>query len=177
VEPLINRVAQSEIDVFDLETLWDGRPIRSFDLAPHLEDGFVLREKEFRAALAATDWQAFAGTHVAVHCSSDAIVPFWAFMLVGSRLDGIAASVAFGREEDLVREYYARAVDRFDWSVFRDRIVVVKGCASRIVPTSAYLLATQKLQEVARKLMYGEPCSSVPLWRRPASVPEIGAKR
>ncbi len=88
-------------------------------------------------------------------------------MLIASKLDGVARSVVFGQQEDLVREYFTRALDAEDWSVYQDRIVVVKGCGTGVVPTSAYVGAMQKLQGVARKLMYGEPCSSVPLWRRP----------
>ncbi len=169
MEPIVNRVAESEIDVFNLESLWDGRQVLSFDIAPFLEDGVMLREKPFREAVRTHDWSAFAGAHVAVFCSTDAIIPIWAFMLVGSRLDGIAHSVAIGTTDELRRDYFVRALEAFDWSVYTDRIVVVKGCASRLVPANAYAVATRKLQQVARKLMYGEPCSSVPLWRRPAS--------
>ncbi|MEZ4701856.1 MAG: DUF2480 family protein [Rhodothermales bacterium] len=168
MEPIVNRVAESDIEVFNLEALWDDQPVVSLDLAPYLEDGFVLREKPFREAMRAHDWSQYAGAHVAVCCSTDAILPTWAFMLVGSRLDGVARSVAYGTPDDLIRDYFVRALEAFDWSVYTDRIVVVKGCASRVVPTHAYVIATQKLQQVARKLMYGEPCSSVPLWRRPA---------
>lgn len=169
MEPIVNRVAESDIEVFNLEALWDGRPIHTFDLGPYLEDGFLLREKPFREAMRVYDWSAHAGAHVAVFCSTDAILPIWAFMLVASRLDGIAASVAVGSEEDLRRDVFTRAIAAFDWSVYQDRIVVVKGCASRLVPPNAYAQAVSRLQVVARKLMYGEPCSSVPLWRRPAA--------
>lgn len=167
MEPIVNRVAESDIEVYNLDALWDGAPVVEFDVEPFLVEGLILREKVFRDHVKAHDWTPYAGQHVAVYCSADAIVPVWAYMLIASKLDGIARSVVFGRKEDLVREYFARALEAEDWSAYQDRIVVVKGCGSRVVPESAYVGAMQKLQQVARKLMYGEPCSSVPLWRRP----------
>jgi len=174
MEPIVNRVAESDVVVYNLEDLWDEKPVVELDLAPFLYKGLVLREKEFRAAVKEHDWQQYRDAHVAVFCSTDAIIPTWAPMLVATKLEGVARSVAYGRKEDLVRDHFVRALEREDWSQYADQIVVVKGCASKIVPTDAYLLATQKLQGVARKLMYGEPCSSVPLWRKPAARPEAG---
>ncbi|SHK21324.1 DUF2480 family protein [Rhodothermus profundi] len=167
MEPIVNRVAQSDIVVYNLEALWDGHPIVELDLAPFLEEGLILREKPFRQQVQAHDWSQYADQHVAIYCSTEAIVPIWAYMLVATRLHGIARSVAFGRRDDLLRNYFVRALEREDWSAYRDRIVVVKGCASRVVPVDAYVQAVHHLQQVARKVMYGEPCSSVPLWRRP----------
>ncbi len=168
MEPIVNRVAESDIEVYNLEGLWDGGEVVELDLAPFLVEGLVLREKVFRARVKEHDWTAYTDRHVAVHCSADAIVPVWAYMLVATRLHGVARSVAFGRAADLIRDHFTRALEAEDWSRYADRIVVVKGCGGRVVPVSAYMTATQKLQAVARKLMYGEPCSSVPLWRRPA---------
>ena len=167
MEPITNRVEESEIEVYDLDELWDEKSIAEVDLEPFLVEGLVLREKVFRERVKEHDWTQYADHHVAIHCSADAIVPTWAYMLVASRLEGVAASVAFGHAEDLVRDHFVRALEAEDWSDYQDRIVVVKGCGSKRVPPNAYLLATQKLQRVVRKLMYGEPCSSVPLWRRP----------
>jgi hypothetical protein len=170
MEPIINRVAESDIDVYNLAALWDEKPVVEFDLAPFLVEGLVLREKPFREAVKAHDWAQYTDRHVAVSCSTDAIVPTWAPMLVASKLEGIAQSVAFGSGEDLVRDYFVRALEAEDWSRYRDAIVVIKGCGNRIVPSDAYLIATQKLLGVVRKLMYGAPCSSVPLWRRPMAA-------
>lgn len=167
MEPIVNRVAESDIVVYNLEALWDGKPVVEFDLAPLLVEGLVLREKPFRDAVKAHDWSPYHDKHVAVFCSTDAIVPTWAAMLVASKLTGRAASVASGRAADLVRDHFTRSLDAEDWSEYEDAIVVIKGCGSKVVPANAYLIATQKLQGVARKLMYGEPCSSVPLWRKP----------
>lgn len=169
MEPIINRVAESEIEVLNLEDLWDGRRVRELDIAQFLVEGLVLREKEFRQSVKAFDWASFDDEHVAVTCSTDAIIPTWAYMLVASKLDGFAASTAVGTAEDLVRDHFTRSLEELDWTRYQEGIVVVKGCGSDMVPENAYLLATSRLRKVARKIMYGEPCSSVPIWRRPAS--------
>ena len=167
MQPIVNRVAESEIEVFDLDNLWDDKSVVSFDLAPYLFKGIMLKEKEFRGAMKEHDWSAYTDKHVAIHCSADAIIPTWAYMLVASKLESHASSVGYGDPKDVIRDFYARRLDQIDWAAYADKIVVIKGCSSNTVPTNAYLAATQKLQSVARKLMYGEPCSSVPLWRRP----------
>ena len=173
-----NRVAASDIETVDLAALLPEGETAEFDLAPFLHRGLVLREREFRAAMKAHDWSAYAGQHVALHCSADAIVPTWAFMLVASRLEGVAASVAAGTPADLRRDQFVRALDAHDWGRYAGVPVVVKGCGNDLVPLDAFVLATQKLQGVASKVMYGEPCSSVPVWRRPAPAPpEGGATR
>lgn len=163
---LINRVAQSEIEVYDLATLWDGAPIVELDIKPFLTGGLVVREKEFRARVREHAWDAYTDKHVAVFCSTQAIVPTWAYLLVASQLADRVRSATYGRAEDLMREYYSRALAAEDWSRYQDRMVVIKGCGALEVPVSAYVTAMARLQSVARKLMFGEPCSSVPLWRR-----------
>ena len=167
IEPIVNRVAESDIEVFDLDALWDGGSVTTFDLAPYLFEGIILKEKDFRTAMKALDWASFEGQHVAITCTADAIIPTWAYMLVSSKLQNIARSVGFGEPADIVRDYYVRALNNQDWSPYENKITVIKGCSSKTVPMNAYLMATQKLQSVARKIMYGEPCSSVPLWRKP----------
>ena len=163
---IVNRVAESDIEVFNLEALWDGHKVVAFDLAPFLVEGLVLRERPFREAMKDHDWTAYDGRHVALQCSTDAIVPTWAYLLVATKLYGRAASVAFGSTHDLVRDHFVRALEGVDWSRYAGKPVVIKGCGSKSVPVAAYLIATQKLQAVAQKLMYGEPCSAVPLWRQ-----------
>lgn len=175
MEPIINRVEQSDIVVFNLEDLWDDREIVELDLEPFLFEGMIVREKDFRVKVKEHDWTAYRDRHVALYCSTDAIIPTWAFMLIATRLDGVAQSVALGRRADLVRDHYVRAVEAVDWSEYEGRPVVVKGCGSKLVPPNAYLLATQRLQKVASKLMFGEPCSSVPLWRRPSDSSDRSA--
>ncbi len=176
---ITNRVAQSDLVVFNLEDLWDNRPVTEFDIAPFLFQEIMLREKDFRAAMKTHEWAQYADHHVAVFCSADAIIPTWAWMLAASKLEPVACSVALGRAEDLIRDHFARALESTDWSPYGGKPVVVKGCGSGVVPPAAYLLATTKLQQVAAKLMYGEPCSSVPLWRKPREIsqPAPAAKK
>lgn len=167
MESLENRVAQSDITVYNLDELWDEQPVTELDIASFLVEGLMLKEEPFRADVKAHDWSQYDDHHVALYCSTDAIVPTWGYMLIASKLDGIARSVTFGREDDAIRDHFVCALEQEDWSAYADKPVVIKGCGSDRVPTVAYLIATQKLQGVARKLMFGEPCSSVPLWRRP----------
>ncbi|MEF8796961.1 MAG: DUF2480 family protein [Salinivenus sp.] len=167
MEPVENSVADSEIQVFNLADLWDDRPVTELDISTFLVEGLMLKEKAFREQVDEHDWTQYEDEHVALYCSTDAIVPTWGYMLIASELRDVAASTTLGREGDLHREYYVQALEDVDWSAYEDRPVVIKGCGSDVVPEMAYVRATQKLQAVARKLMYGEPCSSVPLWRRP----------
>jgi hypothetical protein len=183
MEPIENRVAQGDIEVYNLADLWDDRPITEFDISAFLADGLMLKEKEFRVEVDEHDWSQYEDKHVALYCSTDAIVPTWGYMLIATELRDIAQSTTFGRADDLRREYYTAALDAEDWSQYADTPVVVKGCGDDVVPEMAYVRATQKLQAVAEKLMYGEPCSSVPLWRRPqesSSPPDaeaVGVKK
>jgi hypothetical protein len=169
MEPIVNRVALSEIETLDLEKLWDGGTIVEFDLAPFLFRGLVLREKDFRGAIRELDVEPYRDRHVAVFCSTDAIIPTWAFMLVSSLLDGVATSVTYGTIDDATTLGFIKILDAVDWEFYRDRPVVVKGCSNDIVPRNAYMDAVSRLQRVARKVMYGEACSAVPIWRRPRS--------
>jgi hypothetical protein len=167
MEPLENRVAQGEIEVYNLADLWDDHPVTELDISTFLVEGLMLKEKEFRDAVDEHDWSQYEDEHVALYCSTDAIVPTWGYMLIASELKGTARSTTIGRADDLRREHYTEVLADEDWAAYEDKPVVVKGCGDDVVPEMAYVHATQKLQEVARKLMYGEPCSSVPLWRRP----------
>jgi hypothetical protein len=167
MEPLENRVAQGEIEVYNLADLWDDHPVTELDISTFLVEGLMLKEKEFRDAVDEHDWSQYEDEHVALYCSTDAIVPTWGYMLIASELKDTACSTTIGRADDLRREHYTEVLADEDWSAYEDKPVVVKGCGDDVVPEMAYVRATQKLQEVARKLMYGEPCSSVPLWRRP----------
>ncbi|MFO8099159.1 MAG: DUF2480 family protein [Salinibacter sp.] len=172
MEPIDNRVADSEIQVFNLADLWDDRPVTEIDISQFLVEGLMLKEKAFRDDVKTHDWTQYEDEHVALYCSTDAIVPTWGYMLIASKLRDVAHTTTLGRADDARREYYARGLENVDWSRYEDRPVVIKGCGSDMVPEMAYVRATQKLQGVARKLMYGEPCSSVPLWRRPKEESE-----
>ena len=167
MEPIVNKVANSGIQVVDLASLIPANPVRIVDLEPFLFGGLILREKHFRQEVKAVDWDAFQGADVGIICSVDTIVPTWAYMLISSRLHGIAASITAGDEETVRRERFRRSADQYDWTQHKDRIVVVKGCGTSEVPDAAFVQAMTKLQSVAAKVMFGEPCSSVPIWRRP----------
>ena len=174
--PIVNRVAESEIDVLDIGAVLEGAlgetgEVAVLDIAPWLHRGLVLREVPFRAAVAAHDWAAYASRAVALACSTDALVPTWAWMLVAARLaDAGARYVGVGDEETVRSEAAAAALAGFDAARYADRIVVVKGCGAHVPPT-AYAAAMRRLALAgARKVMYGEPCSSVPLWRRPKTA-------
>ena len=172
---LTNRVAESAIETVDLAAFVE--PVTAFDLAPLLYKGLVLREREFRQALKETDWSAYAGRHVAVFCSTDALIPTWAYMLVAAKLDGVASSVGAGTEADIRRDRLARALESHDWSVYAGKPIVLKGCGNDLVSPDAFIRATTALKGVASKLMYGEPCSSVPVWRAPKAASPTGMPR
>ncbi len=163
---VVNRVAQSGIEVYDLERLWPEPDIVELDLAHFLEQGVILREKPFRSQVETYDWGVFSGQHIAIYCSTDALVPMWAYMLISAQLQ-CAKSITVGRRDDVVQDLFITAIASEDWTQFSDRIVVVKGCGSGIVPAGAYAKVVGELQKVARKVMFGEPCSCVPIWRRP----------
>jgi len=163
---IVNRVAESAIETFNLEDLWDGGEVVEFDIEPFLFHSLIVKERDFRDSVRSFDWSVFEGKHVAIFCSVDTVIPTWAFMLISSKLENVAASSVVGRSGDLAPVFYAAALAAFDFSVYADRIVVIKGCNSGVVPTSAYADVTVRLQRVARKLMFGEACSSVPLWRK-----------
>jgi Protein of unknown function (DUF2480) len=174
MEPIRNRVEESDLMVLDLEKLWAEREVVSLDVASFLDRGLVLREKDFRKSMDEHDWTQYGDKLVAVNVSTRAIVPRWAYMLVAAKLDDYAAGVHFGTAEELVRLEFARMLDAHDWDAYTDRNVVVKGCPSDLVPTSAYVQAMSSLQRVANKVMYGEACSAVPVWRRSSAQRESG---
>ena len=171
---VVNRVAESAIETLDLAALAPPEPA-AFDLAPFLYRGLVLREREFRQSLKDHDWEPYRDAAVAVFCSADALVPTWAYMLVAARLDGVAASVAAGTPEAVRQAALVDALSELDWERYRDVPVVLKGCGNDLVPLDAFVQATRRLQGVAAKVMYGEPCSSVPVWRRPSAAPAATA--
>lgn len=162
---IINRVAESALEVFDLEDYYPQGTRTFVDIAQWLDDGFLLREKNFRQALKTHDWRAYSGHLVAVGCSTDAILPAWAPMLVASHLVPFARKVVHGPLSGLDQSLYAEVLAQVDYSHFKDKPVMIKGCARKPVPESAYVLAMGYLQPIARSIMYGEACSAVPLFK------------
>jgi hypothetical protein len=165
METIQNKVAESGIQVVNLEHFLPKKPVSGVDLASFLDGGFLLREKPFRSHLKAQDWSSFENHHVGIHCSTDAIIPPWVFMLTASYLSDVAATVSLGTVAQVRESLTILNIEQHSWEPFADRIVVLKGCGSDHVTPAAYIKATVALQQVARKLMYGEPCSSVPVWR------------
>lgn len=168
MEPINNKVAESGLLSFDLETLRTPGERKQVDIAPWLFQGMILREIEFRDHIKAHDWSTYKDCLVAVHCSADAIIPTWSYMLIASALTPYASRVCFGNLDALESRLYAEAIDRLDLDTFRDQRVVVKGCSDNAVPSSAYVHLTARLQPVVRSIFFGEPCSTVPVYKRKA---------
>ena len=165
-EEIINRVANSALEVFDLEDYYPKGNRIELDLSQWLVEGFLLREKDFREALKNHDWNQYQDAYVAVFCSTDAILPAWASVLVTMHLAPFAKMVVSGRAEDIENALYSEILSNVDYSAYQNRAVIIKGCSKKPVPMSAYVLAAQKLQPVAKSIMYGEACSAVPLYKR-----------
>jgi hypothetical protein len=163
---LINRVAASAIVSLNMEEFYPQEERVQFDLADYLFQGFVLREKEFRAALKVLDWNQFAGKWVAVTCSADAIVPTWAYMLVCTYLEGAAKGYCVGDLEALEQYIVEDTLSKLPLESFKDRSVVVKGCSKVAIPLYAYGRLVSLIQGEAKSLMFGEPCSTVPLYKK-----------
>ena len=165
-QEIVNRVANSVLQVFDLEDYYPEGQRDSLDISQWLWEGFVLREKDFREALKNHDWQQYQNKYIALHCSTDAIVPAWAYMLVTVHLQPFAKQIVQGRPQDLDVLLYNEILNKLDYSSYEGKPVIIKGCSRKPVPEEAYTLATQKLMPVAKSIMFGEACSSVPLFKR-----------
>jgi len=163
---IINRVAQSEIITLHLEDLLPKEEIAVIDVKNQLWQGLVLKENDFRAFIKTHNWQQYQNKLVAVHCSEDAIVPTWAYMLVASALQPFAKEIFFGDVEMFYSFLINKAIQQIDVTAYTDAKVVIKGCASKQVPTSAYLQITTLLQPYVKSLMFGEACSTVPVYKR-----------
>lgn len=164
---IINRVANSPLVLFDLEEHYHPGERVLFDIKEQLFQGMILREKDFRSFVKDYDWSTMQGKNVALHCSADAIIPTWAYMLLSSAISPYANKVVFGELKDLEQALYQEALTKVDWESFKDAKVVVKGCGKLPVPVYAYVEATRILREKASSIMYGEPCSTVPVYKKP----------
>jgi len=164
---IVNRVAASPIMTIDLETFYRTEERVGFDLKEFLFQELVLREKEFRSDLNKIDWDQYKGKLVAIFCSADAIVPNWAFMLVGTFLSKSDVEFVIGGMNDLEQYLFERAISGVDPREYENRPVVIKGCSKYPVPLYAYGRIMAKIQPFAKSIMYGEPCSTVPLYKAP----------
>ncbi|MBY8963403.1 DUF2480 family protein [Flavobacterium sp. D11R37] len=165
-QEIINRVANSVLQVFDLEDYYPEVERVSLDISQWLLEGFVLREKDFRESLKNYNWQQYQGSYVALHCSTDAIVPAWAYMLVTVYLQPYAKAIVQGNINDINIQLYRDILSKLDYTKYSGKPVIVKGCSRKPVPQEAYVMAVQHLMPVAKSLMFGEACSSVPLYKK-----------
>ncbi|SKB53315.1 Protein of unknown function [Salegentibacter holothuriorum] len=165
-EEIVNRIANSKLITFNLEDYYPEGERVLFDVKDWLLEGFVLRESEFREQAKNHDWSQYEDKFIALTCSSDAIIPAWAFMLLATYLQPHAKKVITGDLETLETVLYTEAILKMDVSDLQDKPVIVKGCAHKPVPKNAYLLLIEKLQPIVKSLMYGEACSSVPLYKK-----------
>ena len=164
-ESIVNKVAKSPIVTIDLED-FKTEGIKTFvDIAQWLEEGLVLREKEFRNLLKNHDWLQYTNQYVALGCSSEIILPAWATLLVTSYLSQYAITVVLGSIKDLEKNLFFDKIKGLDLKPFENKPVIIKGCSDTTIPEDAYIQLLQRLQTVAKSLFYGEACSSVPLWK------------
>ncbi|MEI6947556.1 DUF2480 family protein [Paraflavisolibacter sp. H34] len=163
---IINRVANSGLITIDLETYLPQEEILTFDLKDHLFRGLILKEKDFREALKNTDWEVYRDKYVAVTCSTDAIIPMWAFMLPASYLQPVAKDIFVGTAEEMHKHLFLKNLSALKAEDFADERVIIKGCGDRPVDSSAYAEVTKLLRPVAKSIMYGEACSNVPIFKK-----------
>lgn len=165
-EKIVNKVAESGIITIDLAEYFPKNELAEFDLKNYLFKGLILKEQDFRTALKETDWTKYQGKNVAIFCSADAIIPQWAFMLVATYLQPMASYFIFGEKKMLEMFLLNQAISKIDVEHFKDQRVVIKGCGEKEIPVSAYIEITRLLRPVAKSIMYGEPCSTVPIFKR-----------
>ena len=163
---LINRVNESALVTINLEDYYPKEEVAVFDLKDYLFMGLILKEKDFREALKNLDVTPFTNKAVAVTCTADAVIPMWAYMLVASVLQPVAKEVAFGNEEEIKKQMLLNNIAALPVNEFTDKRIVIKGCGDLPIGEAAYLQATKLLRPVAKSIMYGEPCSTVPIFKK-----------
>jgi len=164
---IVNKVAESGIVTFDIEEYYPKGEIVVFDLKDYLFMGLILKEKDYRAALLTTNWKLYQDKYVAVTCTADAVIPMWAYMLAVIYLQPITKEVVFGNEQQLISTIITRKLTNLNVEEYVDKRLVIKGCGEVSIPESAYVQITAKLLPVVKSIMYGEPCSTVPIYKKP----------
>jgi hypothetical protein len=165
-DDIINKVALSPLLQLDLEDYFPKEEIVVFDLKPYLFMELILKEKDFRAVLENLDWTFYRDKLVAVTCTADAVIPMWAYMLVASYLQPVAKDVLFGDEKTALQQVFLKNINSINIDEFQDKRIVVKGCGGLPIGEFAYIEITKKLRPVAKGIMYGEPCSTVPIYKK-----------
>lgn len=163
---IVNKVANSSLVVFDLEDYYPTEPRVLIDISQFLHEGFILKEKDFRTVLQEKDWSVYQDQLVGIICATDAILPSWAFMLVASYVQPFAKLVVQGDLNQLDLVYYQKVINDLDFTSYQDKPVIIKGCSKKPIPEEGYVMATQKMMNYARSIMFGEACSAVPIFKR-----------
>lgn len=166
MDEIVNRVKESGLIAMDLADFKPKKELLGIDLADQLWQGLVLKEKDFRAWIKSNDWETYASKAVYVHCSADAIVPTWAYMLVASKLQEVGADYVIGTESALASKIIIDNIRALNLADYQDGRIIIKGCADVSQPEVAMSELVRKLQPVAKSIMYGEPCSTVPVFKR-----------
>lgn len=169
-KPIENKIKQSKkLVTVDLQQYYDETPVAELDLKDFLFKELILKEDDFRKSLEDHEWEQYENQYLRVFCSSDAIISKWAYMLVAQHASGNVKDIFEGSREGMRFELYRRKLDNIDWEEYKDKFVILKGCSDddKPVPDSVYLYATKKLVPHVKKLMYGEACSNVPVYRQP----------
>ena len=166
-KPLVNRVANSGLITINLEDYFPEEKLVVFDLKDYLYKELILKEKDFRTALKELDWSQYEGVNLLVICSTDAIIPVWAFMLVTAYAEPVAHKIFQGNADAFYKVVYEEALKDFDGAQYEGKRIIIKGCSNKPVPPAAYVILTKKLRPFAQAIMYGEPCSTVPIFKRP----------
>ena len=164
---IVNRVSSSSLMTFDLEQYYQPGERVLIDIKDQLFQGLVLREKDFRNFIKTHDWSQYENKFVAIHCSTDAVIPTWAYMLLTIALEPFTRKTFFGTLEDLEVQLFQETLSAIAWEQYRGAKVVIKGCSKINVPVAAYVEATDRLTPIVSSLMFGEPCSTVPLYKKP----------
>ncbi|WP_034042012.1 DUF2480 family protein [Wocania ichthyoenteri] len=164
-DEIINRVANSKLITVNLEDYYPEGKRVLFDIKDWLFEGFVLREKEFRQKASEHDWSQYKGNYIALTCSTDAIVPAWAFMLLSIHLEHFTKKTIIGNLDVLETSIYQDVINTLDVLEYTDKLIIIKGCSKKPVPQNAYIMLATKLKPVVKSIMYGEACSSVPLYK------------
>jgi hypothetical protein len=168
-ETIINKVSESGLITLDLEQYYPGGDVVLFDLKDYLFMGLILKEKDFREALKKQDWEVYRNKYVGVTCSADAIIPPWAYMLAASYLQPVAKDVIMGDEKEARKLIFLKNIQSIDINEYAGQRVVVKGCGEIPIGEFAYMEITKRLRPVVKTIMYGEPCSTVPIYKKPTS--------
>jgi hypothetical protein len=165
METIVNRLEKSPLQIFDLEDYYPEGLRVGLDLSQWLHEGLLLKEKDFRKSLENHNWDQYKDAYVAIYCATDAILPAWAKILVASHLQPLAKKVISGKLSDIDLILFIEILDKIDYSKYKNKPVILKGCSKKPVPELAYILALQHLQNVAKSIMFGEACAAVPIFK------------